>query len=233
MPEHKTIIVIQARLGSTRLPGKPLIFLDNKTLIEWVIHRCQKARLVDGVVLAIPSTDENALLYEVGQRLGCTVVVGDEEDVLSRFVLAADGTDASHIVRVCADNPFVDPGHIDELVEFFGRGTYDYACNHIPLPDLPRVDGFGAEIFSKKALKRVAVLALVPRHKEHVTSYFWECQDEFRIKCLKASAIFQRPDLKLDIDTSQDLQKIKKWISNGVKIENSASEIIKIIDLDS
>ena len=141
----RVVAIVQARLGSTRLPLKSLLTLRGLPIIDWVTQRLARARLLDGLIVAVPDTKLDRVLYEHLERRGVPVMAGPEEDVLARFALAAKQADAGLVVRVCADNPCIWGEAVDRLVAFYREGVCDYAYNHIPRNNL-WPDGLGAEI---------------------------------------------------------------------------------------
>ena len=142
---RRVIAIIQARLGSTRLPGKMLMELNGSPIVEWVCNRVRRAQGLDAAVAAIPegSLDDPTRGYL--HTISMAVYRGSEDDVVGRF-RAAQLHEATHIVRVCADNPFIDPHAIDALIDVYFNPC-DYAYNHIPRNNL-WPDGLGAEIVS-------------------------------------------------------------------------------------
>ena len=149
-----TVAIIQARVGSSRLPMKSLLCLRGHALIDWVVNRVSEAARLDGVVVAMPDTERDNVLQAHLDDCGVAVVRGSEQDVLSRFLLAARETHADRIVRICADNPFVWGEAIDRLVDFYNASNLDYAYNHIPRNNL-WPDGLGAEILSRDLLEDI------------------------------------------------------------------------------
>ena len=147
----KTVIVIQARLGSSRLPCKTLLNLRGLPVIDWVVERCGRSELADDLVVALPDTRRDEVLARHLQARGVNIFRGSEQDVLSRMHGAAAAHGADLVVRVCADNPLIWGGEIDNLIRFYLRenaaGNCDYAYNHIPRNNL-YPDGLGAEIVS-------------------------------------------------------------------------------------
>ena len=122
--------IVQARMGSTRFPGKMLKKLGSYHILEWVINRLKRANNLDGIVLATTTLPEDDVLQQKAKFWGVDVFRGSKEDVLGRFYKAARYFEANTIVRVCGDNPFVAPEEIDRLIEFFDNNPCDYACNH-------------------------------------------------------------------------------------------------------
>jgi spore coat polysaccharide biosynthesis protein SpsF len=180
-------------------------------LIEMVLRRVASARLLSQVVLATPTTERDDPLVEVAERLRVPVFRGPEDDVLARFVGALDAHRTDAIVRVCGDNPFVDPRAIDDLVRFFQQNQpLDYASNHTPRSGLP--DGFGGEIIWARTLREVAARARSAFDREHVTAYVWSRSDEF-LTAYTPPPLVDRSRIKLDIDSEADLTAMRRLVS--------------------
>jgi len=162
----KTIAIIQARLGSTRLPNKMLLSLHGKPIIEWVIKRVKKSKLLDDIIVAIPNTKKDDVLEFYLKRLDVKVFRGSETNVLNRFYEAVKNDNVKNIVRVCADNPLICGEEIDNLIKFYLENKCDYAYNHIPKNNL-YPDGLGAEIVSFELLNWLNKNVKKRKHKEH------------------------------------------------------------------
>lgn len=202
----KKVAIIQARLGSTRLPLKMLLSLHGKPIIEWVVRRVQQARLLDDIVVAIPITQDNNTLAHYLQSLNVTVYRGSEGDVLDRFYQAAKAQKATHIIRVCADNPLIDPQEIDNLITFYETHQPDYAYNHIPKENL-YPDGLGAEMTSFELLETMHQKADKQHYREHCMSYITDNSDAFTIKTFNPPRqALHQPTLKFDVDTFEDFE---------------------------
>ena len=145
MTRH-TVAIVQARMGSTRFPKKMLAQLGGLPLLEWVLRRVLKAKCIDQVVLATTDHVRDEPLVKLAEQLGVTAYRGSELNVLKRFVRAAALAKATDVVRVCADNPFIDPCEIDRLVLYFFNREFDYVCNHQDRLGSEYADGIGAEI---------------------------------------------------------------------------------------
>src|SRR5438093_1423019 len=128
----RIMAAVQARMGSRRFPGKVMECLGPHKILEWVLLRTLRAATIDQVVLVTSSASENDALCKLADRLSVPVLRGSEDDVLSRFALAAEKFRTDHVVRICADNPFVAPEEIDRLVPFYMATLPDYAFNRIP-----------------------------------------------------------------------------------------------------
>lgn len=202
----KIVGIVQARMGSSRLPEKMKRPLGGVPVAEWVLRRSRTSKRLSQVALATTRNASDIYLENLAKRLGLEAFRGDEQNVLSRFVMVADQTDADIVVRICADNPFIDAGEVDRIVEYYLDVSPDYAFNHIPKLQNNYVDGLGAEVFSTELLKKISNEAFKPDHFEHVTSYLWDFPDKFDIRTISAPAEFAHPELSLDIDTIEDFE---------------------------
>ena len=212
---HRTVIVVQARMGSTRLPQKMLMDLNGHRIIDWVAIRANKSKLAEQVVFAIPNSSRDDILAEHLTSQGLDVVRGSEDDVLSRYCKAAEAYDADIIVRVCADNPMVSGECIDCLIRHFtSLGSYDYVYNHIPVGNsFP--NGFGAEVVSRDILSFLNSRARQNEHREHIFNYIWENKESFRIGTLSPIDLRMRvPHIRLDVDTIEDLEWLRRLALN-------------------
>lgn len=222
---RKTVAIIQARLGSTRLPYKMMLSLHGKPIIEWVIKRVQNSKLLDDIIVAIPESEDNDVLAKYITELGVKVFRGSESNVLNRFYESVKDEDATHIVRICADNPLIDGNEIDNLINFYKENNCDYAYNHIPRDNL-YPDGLGAEIISFELLRYMNEVVTSQHHKEHCLSYIWDNKDKFIIKTFDPlDKELHHPQMKFDVDTFDDYHKLAM---RDFTIDVSSQELIKI-----
>ena len=223
----KKVAVVQARCGSSRLPNKMLISLHGMSLVEWVYKRLKHSKLLDDVIFAIPDDKQNEPLFVHLNLLGATVFRGSESNVLNRFTMAAKQSRADIVVRICGDNPLVSPDCIDQLIRFFQCRKLDYAYNHIPKNNL-FPDGFGAEIVHFQLLERLENLVTEPAEREHIFNYIWNHESEFKIGTFNPEEErMQKPWVKLDIDTGEDLVK---FMVKPLHLEMSDVEIVELFD---
>ena len=221
--------IVQARMGSVRFPGKMLAPLGNHSLLEWVLQRVMQARMLDGVVLATSTLERDQALADIAASLNIPVYRGDETDVLGRFWRASSKVGAGTIVRVCADNPFIDPTEIDRLVAFFRDNSCDYACNHQDRLNSRYADGFGAEILSAALFDQLNDIVKDPLLREHVTLYLWEHFSNYSLLAVPAPAALAHPNFKFDIDTQEDYQSLAHLVDqHGINFQTSAAEIMAI-----
>jgi spore coat polysaccharide biosynthesis protein SpsF (cytidylyltransferase family) len=174
----KTIVILQARLGSTRLPAKVIADLSDKPLLARVVARARRIPGVDQVVLATTGLPEDRKLIAIAKEWDLPVYAGSPEDVLDRYYQAARTFSADVIVRVTADCPLLDPEVSGRVVVRFGQGDVDYAGNVNP-PTFP--DGLDTEVFSRDALERAWSEARLQSEREHVTPYIRNHPDRFRL----------------------------------------------------
>ena len=152
----KIVTIIQARMGSTRFPGKMMADLHGQPLVEWVIRRCKDATRVDEVVLSTSRFARDDPLAAVALECDVQLSRGPEEDVLTRFALAATLASADIVVRVCGDRPLVDPGWTDMAIEYYQSDhSIDLAYNHIESETQAWPRGFGVEVFSADLLRKM------------------------------------------------------------------------------
>lgn len=224
----RTVAIVQARMGSVRFPEKMLAHLGGHPLLEWVLRRVSRAQQVDETVLATSTETRDDALAALAAQIGVRTCRGDESDVLGRFVSAAGTSNAAWVVRVCADNPFIDPGEIDRLITFFQDHACDYACNHMARLGSRYADGFGAEILSAELLRGIAVKAAETKHREHVTLYLWDHAAEYRLLALPAPGALAHPEMRFDVDAPSDLAGLEKLVAAGVDLHTPAAQIVAL-----
>ena len=164
----KIVAIVQARMGSTRLPGKVLKKISGKSVLEILTSRLGKAELLNEICVATSNNCENDLLCQELKKQSVTLVRGSEIDVLERFYLAACTTSADVIVRITGDCPLIDPNIVDQVIELFLASDVDYASNIDP-PTFP--DGLDVEVFSMSALEKAQLEAKSQYDREHVTPF--------------------------------------------------------------
>ena len=225
----RTVAVIQARLGSQRFPEKMLALLGNRSLLEWVVTRVRRSEMLDRVVVATTQESRDDRLADECARLGVDVMRGPTDDVLARFAQAVEGDAADAVVRVCADNPFIDPECIDELVREYRRHGVDYAYNHRPHGACDYADGFGAEILSRGLLDKLQASDLSARHREHVTLAVVDGTIPALTHACIAPKELAYPKLRFDVDTANDLKSLNQLISLGqISLVTTAAEVVRV-----
>lgn len=161
-------IVLQARMTSTRLPGKVLEVVAGRTVLEWVVRASARIPGIDRICVAVPEEPENDPVAAEANRLGATTVRGSNTDVLDRFRVSSETLGASVIMRVTTDCPMMDPSICGEVLALWKAQNVDYACNNEPF-SFPH--GLDCEVFSSEVLGRAAAKATAPYDREHVTPW--------------------------------------------------------------
>jgi spore coat polysaccharide biosynthesis protein SpsF len=200
----KTVAIIQARMGSTRLPGKVLKDLGGQTVLARVIARLRRARLIDELLVATThSPADDALVTECGN---CSVALyrGDENDVLDRYYQAAKMARADVVVRITSDCPLIDPEITGKTIAAFMKVLPDYASNAL-VRTYPR--GLDTEVMSIEALSRAWQQARNPHEREHVTPYIYQHPEKFKILSVTGDADYSRQ--RWTLDTAEDLELIR------------------------
>ncbi len=190
-----TAVVVQARLTSTRLPGKVLLPLGGETVLWHVLTRCRAIAGADLVCCAIPDSETNGPLQQEAERAGAVVVGGSEHDVLERYCAAAEAVEADVIMRVTSDCPVIDPHLCDRVLDARAESGADYACNN-----MPRLwpHGLDCEAFTRTALERAADAADDRHDREHVTPWLRRDDSVRRINVDGPGGALARQRLTLD-----------------------------------
>ncbi len=200
----KTVAIVQARMGSTRLPGKVLQDIGGRTMLARVLERVGRAHLVDGLVVATTTGPEDEAILQECHRLRIPVHRGSAEDVLDRYHDAARVFDADPVVRITSDCPLLDPGVLDETVALFRRESPDYASN-VTARSYPQ--GLDVEVIRRSALEAAWHAATKPYERVHVTPFIYRHQDRFRIATLRADADYS--GYRWTVDTADDLAFVR------------------------
>lgn len=197
------IAVIQARISSTRLPGKVLKKIEGKTVLEHVINRVKAAKNLDDVIVATTVKKEDLEIVKLCANLGISVFCGSKDDVLDRYYQTARLFKADHIIRITSDCPLIDFKIIDDVTDLYFNKKVDYVSNTVP-ETFP--DGEDVEVFSFKALKIAWENAKMSSEREHVTPYIKNNPKIFRIVNFKYK--INLADKRWTIDEPEDLEFI-------------------------
>jgi len=211
----KVVCVSQARMTSTRLPGKVLMEAAGLSLVEHHLNRLKRARNLDAAVLATTVNATDDPLATAATRIGLPVFRGSESDVLGRFAGAAAMMEADVVVRVTSDCPLIDPELIDALIEAREAGS-DYSW--IDVTRWPR--GFDAEIFARELLDEADRTATDPYEREHVTPYIYRRPERFRLgpPLTPAPGEWDRA-WRLCVDEAADLELVRRILGELLPAE--------------
>ena len=221
-------IIIQARMESERLPGKVYKKILDKRLLEHVILRVKKAKLIKKVVVAVPDTKENSVLLPLIKKNQAKFYLGSLKNVLLRYIEAAEKFQIDPIIRITADCPLIDPLLIDESVKEYKK--IKKKPDYFFIEGYPR--GLGdIEFLTLKALKKSIQLTKDLYHLEEVMSFILEKPGLFDMKIIKSSSNFFRPEFRLCVDEKPDLILVRKIFEHFKPREYfTAKEIIKYLD---
>lgn len=203
----KVICIVQARVGSTRLPGKVLKKICGKTVLQHDIERLCRVKNIDDLIIATTELKADDQIVEQCLKLDVKYFRGSEKDVLSRYYLAAKKNQADVVVRVTSDCPLIDPDTVEKIIDCYlmNQEVYDYVSNTIDRT-FPR--GLDAEVFSFASLEKSFISATKEYEREHVTPYIYQHPDEFKTFQYKNEIDYS--DYRWTLDTEEDFQVIKK-----------------------
>ena len=203
----RVVAIIQARMGSNRLPGKVLLDLAGEPMITRVVNRVTRAETVNQVMIATTTEPADDALAAICSEKGWTCFRGSQDDVLDRYYLAALAHKADVVVRITSDCPLIEPEIIDQVVrQLTSQPAVDYACNLLPHRTFPR--GLDVEAFWMKTLARLWSTDKNPGWREHVTQYLHQNPQEFTM-----CGLGQEPDMsamRWTVDTLEDLALIRQ-----------------------
>lgn len=224
-----TVIILQARMGSTRLPGKTMKPILGRPLLSFVIERLQRCACQDQIVVATTNKPLDKQIIDFCRREKVDYFIGEESDVLDRYFQAAQAYGADIVVRVTGDCPLIDPAVVDEVVKFYvdHYPKYDYVSNVIDR-SYPR--GMDVEVFSIRCLEALKRYAVTPEEKEHVTLYVLNHKDRF-----STYSIVNKHDIsqyRWTVDTKEDFLLIQNIIEALYPINSqfAMKDILKVLD---
>lgn len=219
----KIVAIVQARMGSTRLPGKVMKPLGGMTLIGFLLTRLSKSELINEIVVATSLDSSNDQLIEYVESLGYKCVRGNERNVLNRYYQAASESNADVVVRITGDCPLIDPQIVDDVISGFLKNSFDYYSNIQP-PTFP--DGLDVEVFTYASLEKANTHATTNHQKEHVTPYIRDSES------LTRGNLTYRDDLsslRWTVDEPSDYNVVRAIVNSfAPEIHFSMEEIIAL-----
>jgi spore coat polysaccharide biosynthesis protein SpsF len=226
--------IIQARTGSTRLPGKVVYPLGDRHILEHVITRTEAATMVDDVVVATTKNDYDDVVARIATDADVGVYRGDEDDVLARMYGAAETANAEIVVRVTGDCPLLSPDVIDAVVRRIQTTHCDYATNIIDRT-FPR--GLDIEAFTRESFRTVEAESETPLQREHVTPYYRADKSQFELANVTSEAVFTDPvlldrtEIRITFDTDPDYELLQR-VYEGVSFDTvlPVADAIRYID---
>lgn len=214
----RVVLIIQARMGSARLPGKSMMDIAGAPLVGRILERVKRCRRLDEIVLAVPDTPHDRVLATLGDQYGVTVFAGSENDVLERYYQAAVTSRADIVGRLPADNVTPEPSEIDRIVDHhLALGRRGFSSNLSVIDDSGYPDGIGAEMFDFSLLSEARARNPSTLQREHVHRNFYDYATHTPvdaqwcpISTVKCPAEFRRPDLVLDVNTQAQYEFMRE-----------------------
>lgn len=203
------VAVVQARMSSTRLPGKVLADLGGRPVLEWVVSRLRDSRELADVTVATSADSGDDAVADAAAALGAQVVRGPLDDVLGRYAIAARSLDSGGVVRITADCPLIDPAVVDEVVSEWRAGDADYVANVIEPRTYPV--GMDTEVVTAAALLAADAEATDAYDREHVTPFVRSRPERFPQRAVTLDP--PRPDVRLTLDTPDDLEHLRAVVA--------------------
>lgn len=213
----KVLAIVQARMGSNRLPGKVMRELSGHPMIYYTLTKLKKSRYIDQVILATSDKPADTPLAEFARSIGFEVFRGDEDNVLERYKLASDKYQGDIIIRVTGDCPLIDPIIVDHAITKFLIYDYDYIRLDVPNTF---IRGFDVEVFSKEALDKTYDIVCVQNDveredfkpfREHVTYYIYNHLEDFNVGSLEGKEALDT-SINLSVDTLEDFERVKPLV---------------------
>ena len=223
----KVVAIVQARMGSTRLPGKVLMDIAGKTMLERVVERVCAARRIDEVVVATSTAPSDDAIVALCDALGVRWFRGSEEDVLDRYHGAALEAAADVVVRVTSDCPLIEPGIIDRVVDALQtQPDLDFAANTLEPRTFPR--GLDVEAMRMAALETTCREAQHASEREHVTPFIW--QQPKRFKLGRVCHDTDLSALRWTVDTPEDLAFVRAIFEHLPARAFAWGEVLRLLD---
>lgn len=222
----KVVAIVQARMGSTRLPGKVLRQACGAPMIAWQLAQLAKCTGLDRIVIATTGSPADDQIAEYCESHGVAVFRGSEHDVLDRYYRAALEHAADVIVRMTADCPLMDPAIVDMAVEQFLEGDFDFVANTAPPPgSFP--NGMDVEVFSRTALESIWASARSDFDREHVTFAIWKHPDQFRL--LRFEAPEDWSDVRMSVDYADDFEALVTTLERFNDVIPPVAELVEFM----
>ena len=234
----KTIALLAVRLGSSRLPGKALMPILGKPMLEHMIDRIRFSRHIDEIMMATSVEKSDDQLEMFAEEVGIQCFRGSLDDVLGRLNAAVASTDADLVVEMLGDNPLVHSELIDDVIDYYLDSQVDYAANttiEYPLapPDSARFPvGIRVQVFSPEVLSKCEMMVIDPEHREHSTSFIYEHPEIFKLGYFDAVgkwADLHRPDLTFAVNYAQNFELVKTIIEQSY-LQDENFSLHKVIE---
>lgn len=220
------VATIEARMTSTRLPGKVMMLVEGKPILQHLVERVKLVAEIDCIVLATTVNSTDDCIAKLAEKLDIECFRGSEKDVLGRVYDAASKFSAETLVQLTGDNPLVDPALISEVIQVFKSGSNDYASN-CDTPSYP--SGMNVQVLSMQALDIANRDGKDPKYREHTTWYIRSHPELFKKTLVEAPRETSWPDLRLTLDEQADFELISKVIEHFSPNFYSCQDIVNFM----
>ncbi|PHR21840.1 MAG: hypothetical protein COA41_01665 [Sphingopyxis sp.] len=221
----RRVAIVQARMGSSRLPGKVLKLLAGKPVLEHVMTRVSSARQIDDVIVATSDLPGDDAIAAYCDAHGWQCVRGSEADVLSRYSAATRASDADIVVRVTSDCPLFSPAILDDMLGAFDPGTVDYMSTNWPDRSFPV--GLDCEVMRASSLLEIAESATDPYDREHVTAHFYRNPDRYRLAGHRS--IRPLAQVRITLDTAEDYDRLVALLRAHPELVDPHADVVAIV----
>lgn len=221
----RSVAVVQARMGSSRLPGKVMMPLAGRPVLDHVVTRVAAATRLDGVIVATSDLPGDNAIESYCRERGWTCVRGSESDVLSRYAIAVRSSGAEVVARVTSDCPLFSPRILDDMLTAFDPRTIDYMSTNWPERSFPV--GLDCEVFRADRLLAIADTATDPYDREHVTPHFYRNPERYRLaghRCVKPLAHFS-----ITLDTRDDYERLTELLEHYPELSGPRADVVEIV----
>jgi spore coat polysaccharide biosynthesis protein SpsF len=239
MKNENLALVIQARMGSTRFPGKSISNLCGKTMLERILQRVKKVKKIKNIILATTKKKEDDILVKVARSKNIQIFRGSENDLVDRYYQAVKGKNIGHILRLPADNPIPDPAEYNRLINYHLKKNNDFSSNICNFMGNRYPDGIGVEIFTINSLMKIWKNEKRKKFREHIALNFYDYKknkknkkNDFKVGTVKCPKKIARPNLVFDVNYHKDYIFIKKIYEHFLpkKLFFSTRDVIKWYD---
>lgn len=199
------VAIVQARMGSERLPGKSLKKICGRPMLEHILYRITASKKIHNIIIATTDKKIDLQILKLSKKLSIPYYAGSEDDVLDRFIGAGESVSADVVVRICGDNPLIDIGYLDKMIDSHLSKKAEYTYNGSQIPA-----GTAGEVVNFDILKKLSSIAKDKRYREHVTTYILDHLNEFNVNCTKSPPYLEGKAFRFTVDTEEDLKLIRR-----------------------
>ena len=235
---YKIDIIIEARMSSSRLPGKVLLPVIDKPLLLLMVERLKNTNLISDIIIATTENESDDVIVDLAQKEEIPFYRGSEKDVLGRVLKTAQSFGTNLIVEITGDNPLADPQLVDDLVKCFLKKENDFDIISTDMGYYNKNEsitfpiGLGGKVFKTELLKEISLKTNHATDREHVVNYILKNTEIYKCHNFIAKGLYKRPEIRLTMDYEEDYKLIKKIYESLYKKNNkfSFSEVIKFLD---